>query len=220
MTFNLLIPLMAVVVAACLLDLSPVPGDPIDWRRLALRYLLAGCLLLMLGEQVRLGSIWDVATDGLRGPFLVLPLGVTTIFAALLLTWSLPRRWKWTAAVFALAAVLVVASAHRLGTYDPDGKWGKLPSLVTEQRAQVITQALERYQVKNDRYPGTLESLVPWYLVYIPNPFIIPGQTWCYQGGSDYYQLGYVYRAYFSSPSSVRIHATAGAPPVAGWSCP
>jgi hypothetical protein len=90
---------------------------------------------------------------------------------------------------------------------------------VTEQRAEAVNRAIQRYHKQNGDYPRMLTDLTPRYLVYIPNPLIIPGQTWCYEGGHDYYRLGYVYRQSFSSPTSVRVHAAVGKPPVSAWEC-
>ena len=57
-------------------------------------------------------------------------------------------------------------------------------------------------------------------MLRIPLPMILPGQYWCYQGGSNYYRLGLVYRQHWSSPYfSVRVYASAGNVPDGGWEC-
>lgn len=217
-----LIPALAVVVAARLIgnrnrSTSSVDQSPVF---LFLRWLVAFGFLFLVGYQIMLGSIWDVATDGLRGLSLLLVVGLTAIAATLILLRTLPGRWKLSAIAFVMLVFFIMEGAHRLGTYDPDGKWGKLPTLMTEQRAETIDLALQRYHARNGRYPDSLNDLTPQYLLYLPAPFIIPGQTWCYQGGPDYYRIGYLYREYFSSPTSVRIHATAGEPPDSAGLCP
>jgi hypothetical protein len=214
------VPVLAVVVTARLIDGELPSTSPVDWRLLLLKWLIAVGILFLIGYQIMLGSIWDVATDGLRGPLLLMVVDFTAVAAALLLVWSLPGRWKLAALAFAASVFVLMEDAHKLGTYDPDGKWGKLPALVTEQRAQLIDQALQRYHAQNGRYPDSLTDLVPRYLIYLPNPYMIPGQNWCYDGGLDYYRFGYLYRAYFSSPVPARIHAAAGDPPKAAWDCP
>lgn len=214
------IPATAIVAAARLVDFSlPPPAQTVDWRKSLATLPLIALLVFLAGYQVMLASIWDVATDGLNGLFLLLVVTVTGIAAAAALAWSRPGRWKAAALVFAVVVSFSMQAAHRLGTYDPDGRWGKLPTLVTEQRAEAINQALQRYHNQNGRYPDALADLTPRYLVYLPTPFIIPGQSWCYAGGPDYYRVGYVYRETFSSPTSVRIHAAAGEPPGSAWEC-
>jgi hypothetical protein len=94
-----------------------------------------------------------------------------------------------------------------------------LPTVVTEQRAEAVNRAIQRYHKQNGAYPRTLTDLTPRYLMYISNPLIIPGQTWCYEGGDNYYRLGYVHRQFFSSPASVRVHAVVGKPSVSAWGC-
>ena len=43
---------------------------------------------------------------------------------------------------------------------------------------------------------------------------IIYGQDWCYDGGEDYYRLGYVYREHWSDPPTIgRIYKTKGEAP-------
>jgi hypothetical protein len=48
---------------------------------------------------------------------------------------------------------------------------------------------------------------------------IIPGLGWCYEGGEDFYRLGYVYREYFSSPASAHVYVAMGETPDSGWDC-
>jgi hypothetical protein len=216
----MLLPSAAVVVAARLIDVHQPGGQSLNWRRLIPGLLLAGVLLLLVSYQLTLASIWDVATDGLRGLFLAQIVGGTALVAAVLLAWSLPGRWKLMALAFAVIVPFWMNTARTLGTYDPDGKWGKLPTLLTEQRAQTITDALQRYHDHTGRYPESLAELAPWYLVSVPTPYIIPGQSWCYSGGSNYYRLGYASRQSFSSPIAARLYAGVGQPPDPAWHCP
>ncbi len=48
---------------------------------------------------------------------------------------------------------------------------------------------------------------------------MLRGESWCYQGGDDYYRLGSIYRDFFSSPLSYRVYASAGDPPAEPSSC-
>ncbi len=180
---------------------------------------MVAVLFLMIGYQAMLLSMWDAATDGLGWIFLWLTTSTIGIGSAMLMTWSMPRKQLWVAILFAVTVPLVLIEAQHLGTYDSDHKWGTTPIITTERRADQIDNAIQRYYEKNREYPQALSDLTPRYLLYIPNPFIIPKQDWCYEGGSDHYRFGYVYRQSFSSPASVRIRSSAGEPSDTGWGC-
>jgi MFS family permease len=192
-----LIPATAIVVAARLFLPSPTDSPSIYWRRVLLSLLLGAPLLFLVGYQIMLVSMWDVATDGLGGPFLWLWVSVTGIAAAMVLAWFSPGLRRLIALAFAITVPLSMLYAQDIGTYGPTGRWGMMPTVVTEQRAETVNQAIHSYYARNGRYPPALNDLMPWYLVYVSPPLIIPGKTWCYEGGPDYYRLGYVYRDFF-----------------------
>jgi MFS family permease len=214
-----LTPGIAIIVAARLVHAGQVDDKPVDWRKAILAFMLILLILLLVGYQIAIASIWDVATDGLGGIFFWGLTSVVGIASAIQLAWSLPGKRKLAALAFAVVVPVSMMVAHRIGTYGPHGQWGMLPTMVTEQRAEAVNRAIQRYHKQNGDYPRALTDLTPRYLVYIPNPLIIPGQTWCYEGGHNYYRLGYVYRQFFSSPASVRVHAAVGEPPVSDWGC-
>jgi len=98
------------------------------------------------------------------------------------------------------------------------------PLLLTETRAERIAQAVERYHQERGQYPSQLGDLTPSYMTYILGPFTGRGQRWCYQGGEDFYRLGYVvYLRYpgmgFDPLSEIRIPAARGVPPSPAWMC-
>jgi hypothetical protein len=214
-----LMPGIAIIVAAQLVHEGQMGVGPVDWRKAILSCVLILPILLLVGYQMWVASVWDVATDGLRSIFLWLLISIAGIAAAMQLGWALPGKRKLAALAFAVVVPVSMMAAERRGTWGPYGEWGKMPIAVTEQRAEVANRAIQRYYERNGYYPHTLADLTPRYLVYIPNPLIIPGQTWCYEGGDSHYRLGYVYRQYFSSAASVRVHAAVGEPPVSGWGC-
>jgi hypothetical protein len=90
---------------------------------------------------------------------------------------------------------------------------------ITEKRANQIQHAIESFHIENGTYPEELRELVPNYLFWIPEPVILRGESWCYQGGRDFYQLGAYFREYFSTPLSLQIYASAGKFPVEIWDC-
>jgi hypothetical protein len=85
---------------------------------------------------------------------------------------------------------------------------------LTEERAERVTQAIETYYAREGHYPQDLRQLTPWYALSLPGPVIIYGQEWCYDGGEDYYRLGYVYREHWSDPRLIgQIYKTKGEVP-------
>jgi hypothetical protein len=173
-------------------------------------------LFSMIGYQAMLTSIWDDATDGLGWIMMWMLTSIIGIGSAILVAWSMPPKRVWVAILFALAVPSMLVGANNLS--HNDASFSK-PILVTEQRADKIDKAIQRYYEKNNEYPQALSDLTPWYLLYTPNPLIIPGQDWCYQGGADYYRFGYVYRRVFSVPASVKIHSSVGEASDANWEC-
>jgi hypothetical protein len=90
---------------------------------------------------------------------------------------------------------------------------------LTEQRAEQVNQAIRRYQAENGTFPIALVDLSPRYLWRIPEPIMLQGTTWCYEGGNDHYRLGYFFHDRFDGPASVRIQDAAGTPPNTEWKC-
>lgn len=217
LTANWLIPEMAVVGIARFLYIGHADIRTNRWRRAT--SLLAIPILLLLGYQIALSSIWDVATDGLWGTLGWHLVGTSGIAAAMVLAWSLPGKRKLVALALALIVPLSMGGAHGIARDGPSKGWCTSPTCVTERRAERIDRAIQRYHRRTGDYPRALADLVPRDLLYLPNPLIIPGQTWCYEGEADTYRLGYVYRRYFSTPASVRVHAAVGQPPDLEWPC-
>jgi hypothetical protein len=219
LTANWLIPEMAVVGIAHLLCIGQVDTRIKRWRRANLTSLLAIPVLFLLGYQIALSSIWDVATDGLWGALGWHLVGTSGVAAAMVLARSLPGKRKLVALALALLVPLSMGGAHWIVRDGPSRGWCTSPTCVTERRAERVDRAIQRYHQRTGHYPRALADLVPRDLLYLPNPLIIPGQTWCYEGGPDTYRLGYVYRRYFSTPASVRVHAAVGQPPDLEWPC-
>lgn len=191
----------------------------LDFRRLLKLILLVTPFLALEGWLAATLSTWDVATDGLGSVFMGEIAVVLEISAASLLAWRMAEKRLSAvyAASFVLPVILVIAS--NLGTYGPTREWGQAPHIRTERRAALIEQAIQRYHQDRGNYPQALSELTPSYLIYLPTPFIIPGQNWCYQGGKDYYRLGYINRELFSTPTSVEVYSIAGQPPDSNWNC-
>lgn len=91
---------------------------------------------------------------------------------------------------------------------------------LTEARAELVTQGIEKYFVQEGHYPQNLQQLVPWYILSLSTPVIIYGQDWCYQGGEDSYRFGYLDREHWSSPIRFgRLYSAQGHSPLKADVC-
>ena len=212
-------PGLGMVFASTILRRALEGVEPGVGRRLLHAGLLVIPVLLLIAWQAATLSAWDVATDGLGGIFLLQLVYVIGAAAVTRQGWRLPTRRTPVLWGFALVLLFVISGANAFGTFGLDGEWGNVPRMRTARRAESISRAILAYHEEQGRYPQALSDLWPRYLLYVPTPFIIPGQDWCYQGGADYYRLGYVSRDYFSSPAFVKMHASVGQPPDPAWSC-
>jgi hypothetical protein len=206
-------PIVAVVLVARLVYASLASDRPSNWTATVIRLAVAVLLLLVIGDLIVTETVWVQAEDSLS----VIP-GVVFIVAtaaAMLLAWAARGRRRLGALGFALLVTLTASYAAALG-------WRMSPTGLTEVRAEKIERAIQRYYERNGQYPPELAVLTPFYLWRIPQPMIFRDQTWCYEGGDDYYRLGYVHQPTFGVPPayiSIRIHAAVGEPPESSWPC-
>lgn len=116
-----------------------------------------------------------------------------------------------------LVPTILIASFAAGWLVDPHG--------ITSRRADSIHKAVESYRLKNGVFPTRLDDLTPDYIPLILGPLNGRGQVWCYQGGNEFFRLGYVfYERYhaetFPYPyTEVRIHSQFGQPPKGEWMC-
>jgi hypothetical protein len=149
--------------------------------------------------------IWDSTGDGLGYLWLPVPI-LAVLTCTFVLFIVLPENAKLAAFLFFI--LIPVMLAITASTQGVDFRQ------LTESRAAQVNQAVERYYAQNGHYPENLQQLTPWYVLSIPDPVIIYGQDWCYQGGENYYHLGYVDREHWSAPHFIgRIYATKGKAP-------
>lgn len=181
------------------------------WTGLAILALVAALLAASLQHLYWIFT-WDATNDPI-GVLLQIPVIWLAASAALLLVlllWNW-RRWLGIglAVLFVAAVSLVIQMAMRIDYRQ-----------LTEQRAADLTSALERRLISAGAFPESLDDLVPGYLWSIPPPLVIYGLDWCYEGSADYYHLGYLTRAHWSSPELlVRSYSSAGALPKAELDC-
>jgi hypothetical protein len=216
-------PVAAVALAARMIQLGlrGFSGSWLrDWRALVPRLprlLFAALLMCYLAYQLTIAVIWDRATDGLGAVFLGEVLFFTCLVAVMVLAESKTAQERYTksAVLFSTLLVVFILGACIIGGSNS-------PPEITAARAARIDRAIQRYYQRHERYPADLYELVPGYLVYLPQPVIFRDQTWCYQGGEDFYRLGYVYQPGFGAPKNqiaIRLSASSGQPPLPYWPC-
>jgi len=150
--------------------------------------------------------VWDNTYDSL-GYLWLLFLVLPVFLSGVTLSITLSGGMKWAGFLYSLLILgLMIAVSARAQRVDF--------RQLTEERAERVTQAIESYYTREGRYPQDLRQLTPWYILSLPGPVIIYGQDWCYDGGDDYYRLGYVYREHWSDPRLTgRIYKTKGEAP-------
>jgi hypothetical protein len=135
--------------------------------------------------------VWDTTYDGLGYIWLFVPV-LAVLFAGVMLVFTLRGVTKLAAFMY----LLLIPAMFTVSSYALRIDFRQL----TEARAEDVNRAIENYHARTDRYPQALSQLSPRYLSLIPEPVIIFGQDWCYDGGEDYYRLGYVDREHWSAP--------------------
>lgn len=156
--------------------------------------------------------LWDTTYDSLNFLwFIFLAPGV--LYSIALLFIILPSKAKQLGFGYLLvipALIVVAIFAQRVDFRQ-----------LTEVRAARVSQAVEAYYNRNGHYPKNLGQLTPWYSLTLPGPVTLYyGQDWCYNGGADYYRLGYVTREHWSDPRLIgKTYQASGTMPELGGMC-
>ena len=135
--------------------------------------------------------VWDTTGDSLGYLWLPFPI-LIVLFSSAFLFSLLPGKTKLAGFSYLLLIPVLILVATRAQSVDF--------RQLTEARAERARRAIEAYYAQEDRSPQNLQQLIPWYAISLPGPVIIYGQDWCYQGGKDYYRLGYLDSEHWSSP--------------------
>jgi hypothetical protein len=208
-----LIPALLVSLPAALIIsvLRPPAGEPEGQgrrftRREALLLALALLLPLLPAYVIYWGAIWDQTDDGIFAVVVVQAASVFAIGAGLALLLTLRGGYRLLGLVYMWLIPAVAWQAMALGMQTSH-------HTITEERAAHIAEALAQYQGREGHYPVALAELAPGDLLFIPQPLLLPGETWCYQAAGDAYRLEAFYREFFSGPVSLRTYQSVGAAP-------
>jgi len=149
--------------------------------------------------------IWDSTTDSLGMIWLPIPVSAV-VFASFIIFFARSEKTKtigFLNLLFIPVLIAIFFSSQRVNYLQ-----------LTEDRAEHISLAIERYDTHESRYPQELSQLSPRYLLGIPAPVIIYGQDWCYDVSEGYYRLGYVYRPHWSDPHLIgKVYTSQGEDP-------
>ncbi len=201
---------------ACAARLFSLPAGPL---RTAINMFIAILLLALVGVKMFFASLWDVALDGLNGPFLKIIVGVAAVLSALAMLIGAPG-WRKALALLILATLPLMNVSTELASHAPNGSWGRMPGILTERSAATIEKAILRHHDRTGGYPAELSDLRPRELLILPHQYILQGRDWCYAGDEQGYRFGYMYRDFFGRPQSLKIMAEVGSPPEQDWDCP
>ena len=156
--------------------------------------------------------VWDSTTDAVSYLWLILPV-LAAIYSGVMLAINLPA-WKILSFLYAL---LLPAAMIAVSVIASQVDFRQL----TQERAGRIVRAIQAYHEREGHYPQSLRQLSPRYLLSLSEPVVLYGQSWCYDGGDDFYRLGYVYRKHWSDPNLIgQVYTATGEapdlPPICG----
>jgi hypothetical protein len=207
-----LMPALLIVLPAVLITLAlrPLAETTEGERRFTWQQglLLALALLLPLlpSHVIYWGAIWDQTDDGIFAIVTAQPAAVFAIGAGMAMMLVLRGKYRLAGLAFMLLAPAIAWQAMTLGMQTSH-------HTITEERAARIAEALGQYRGREGRYPAALAELAPGDLLFIPQPVLLPGETWCYAAEADAYRLEAFYREFFSGPVSLRPYQFAGDAP-------
>jgi hypothetical protein len=176
-------------------------------RAAAVVFVVSAVLLAKTLHHLYWFTVWDNTYDSIGYLLLLAPVPAA-LLSGVTLSITLSGRVKWTGFLYSLLIpALMIAVSARAQRVDF--------RQLTEERAERVTQAIETYHAREGHYPQDLRQLVPRYVLSLPGPVIMYGQDWCYDGGEDYYRLGYLDREHWSDPRLFgRVYSAKGHSPL------
>jgi hypothetical protein len=200
-----LIPLALVNVALLLHSGLSLLSSGSQLKTVILSFIIGILLVIKALFNLYYLTVWDNTYDALGYIWLFIPI-FAVFLSGLTLLIALPSRTKLAGVLYLLLLpVLMVGVSARAQSVDF--------RQVTTQRAERVVEAMDSFYAREGKYPNSLAQLTPWYLLTLPQPVIIYGQDWCYEGGDDHFRLGYVDRKHWSDPRLIgRIFIAEGQP--------
>lgn len=170
-----------------------------------LRMLAALGLLALLAGTIAWASIWDQTTDGLGGLYFNAISVTSALVCGVVMAFRASSLRRLVGLLFMIIVPLTSSTAFTYG-------WQVDFPQLTEQRAGQVAAAIQRFHARENRYPASLDELVPRDLLAIPRPVMFQTEDWCYQATPDGYRLAAFYHEYFGLPVSLEVYAQAGNP--------
>jgi hypothetical protein len=175
-------------------------------------FALSGLVLAKTLQNFYWFMVWDTTGDSVGNLWLLaLPIPAV-LFSSFVLFIALPGRIRFAGLSYLLLIPILIAVSARAQRVDFRA--------LTEERAEQVSQAIEAYYIREGSYPQDLQQLTSLYLLALPDPMIMYGKGWCYQGGKDYYRFGYLDRDHWSSPILFgRVYSAKGHSPLKADVC-
>jgi|WetSurMetagenome_2_1015567.scaffolds.fasta_scaffold131700_2 hypothetical protein len=205
---------LGIFLSSAILFTSLQAGPATDRLLAGLRILLAVLLLAGGVYMVYWDGLWSSALSRVFEDHLPIAQFLLSVMSGTLLALSLAGWRKLAGLVFVFVICAVSIQALLWG-------WNTSAFTLTEQRAERVNTAIGRYYQAEGRYPEGLADLTPRYLIFLPPPVVVRLGGWCYQGGRDYYRLGYVSGefTYQQAVFQAQLFAQTGELPDGGWNC-
>jgi len=206
--------LLAIFLSCALFYKCLLEGVHEGWRGTGWRMLLAMLLIGGSAYMVYWDGVWSAAHARVFEDHLPLAQFLLAVMAGAALGLALSGWRRLAGLAFVLVVCAVAIQAFLWG-------WNVSAFALTERRAERVNAAIERYYQANGRYPENLTELTPRYLLYLAPPVVVRLGGWCYQGGQDFYRLGYVSGqfSYERAAFEARVFDQVGNIPTGGWNC-
>jgi hypothetical protein len=188
---------------------SALDRSAMMWGLILIAILLAGVAYQNYWE-----GIWSSAHARAFEDHLPFAHFMISLIAGVALALMLSRSSPWVGPLYTVGVTTIAALAFTAG-------WHVSAFDMTERRAASVNSAILAYQRQHGYYPKNLAELSPRYLPILPPPVVVHQGGWCYEGGSDYYRLGYISGdfTYFEADFKVETYAQAGNLPGGSWAC-
>jgi hypothetical protein len=211
---SVIVLLLTIFLPAALLYASLREETVLDPPRLGWRLVLIAVLVGGSAYTVFWDGVWSAAHARAFEDHLPLIHFLLSLMNGILLALSLRGRRRLAGPAFVVLVTAVNILALIWG-------WNVSAFELTERRAARVDQAVAQFYEDNNRFPTGLAELIPPYLLYLPPPVVVRQGGWCYQGGEDYYRLGFVSGqfTYSSAKFQTEIYAQVGESPQGSWYC-